>query len=111
MIRRPPTSTLFPYTTLFRSPPEAQRHTGLLIRAILLASCVEAPGFSPGTGAFRIWEARGACETLNGRKGACTSKSPLKYTLRTLHTPGQKCLGRTCFANYKRSSPKGRDIF
>src|SRR2546422_6852784 len=25
MIRRPPRSTLFPYTTLFRSPPEAHR--------------------------------------------------------------------------------------
>src|SRR5689334_24013603 len=24
MIRRPPRSTLFPYTTLFRSPPEAE---------------------------------------------------------------------------------------
>src|SRR5690349_24221671 len=27
MIRRPPRSTLFPYTTLFRSPP-AHRHAG-----------------------------------------------------------------------------------
>src|SRR5256885_4117834 len=25
MIRRPPRSTLFPYTTLFRSPPESSR--------------------------------------------------------------------------------------
>src|SRR5438132_7710111 len=30
MIRRPPRSTLFPYTTLFRSPP---RSTGTTIRA------------------------------------------------------------------------------
>src|SRR3712207_7335519 len=33
MIRRPPRSTLFPYTTLFRSPPRhdhaARRHDGL----------------------------------------------------------------------------------
>src|SRR5256885_3505501 len=28
MIRRPPRSTLFPYTTLFRSLPEAPRHGG-----------------------------------------------------------------------------------
>src|SRR2546427_1916059 len=28
MIRRPPRSTLFPYTTLFRSPPTMQRLTG-----------------------------------------------------------------------------------
>src|SRR2546427_7900711 len=26
MIRRPPRSTLFPYTTLFRSPPKDSRH-------------------------------------------------------------------------------------
>src|SRR4051812_49847865 len=26
MIRRPPRSTLFPYTTLFRSPPHLDRH-------------------------------------------------------------------------------------
>src|SRR2546427_8606268 len=26
MIRRPPRSTLFPYTTLFRSPPRSVRH-------------------------------------------------------------------------------------
>src|SRR2546425_12638086 len=32
MIRRPPRSTLFPYTTLFRSPPEAYER--LLLDAI-----------------------------------------------------------------------------
>src|SRR5256885_8596929 len=30
MIRRPPRSTLFPYTTLFRSESELRRHLGLL---------------------------------------------------------------------------------
>src|SRR3712207_6890290 len=35
MIRRPPRSTLFPYTTLFRS--HIQRHAGgLLVRAVFL---------------------------------------------------------------------------
>src|SRR3712207_7091394 len=29
MIRRPPRSTLFPYTTLFRSTPVARRHPGV----------------------------------------------------------------------------------
>src|SRR5256885_13293842 len=29
MIRRPPRSTLFPYTTLFRSPGEARRSAGV----------------------------------------------------------------------------------
>src|SRR2546427_8916458 len=35
MIRRPPRSTLFPYTTLFRSLPQARRLLGRVGRAIL----------------------------------------------------------------------------
>src|SRR5256886_9853007 len=31
MIRRPPRSTLFPYTTLFRSPPTAQDQNGFVV--------------------------------------------------------------------------------
>src|SRR5256884_9279953 len=39
MIRRPPRSTLFPYTTLFRSPaPEANR------TLVLLGAWIELPG-------------------------------------------------------------------
>src|SRR5258708_27563947 len=30
MIRRPPRSTLFPYTTLFRSPPNLQHHLDVI---------------------------------------------------------------------------------
>src|SRR2546423_4596771 len=40
MIRRPPRSTLFPYTTLFRSRPlglRAERHWNVLERLVLLA--------------------------------------------------------------------------
>src|SRR2546426_8022459 len=33
MIRRPPRSTLFPYTTLFRSPPDSQPLDQLLLVA------------------------------------------------------------------------------
>src|SRR5258707_10292829 len=51
MIRRPPRSTLFPYTTLFRSLPELDRRAATQIahrdRALLL--CVRAP-----------WTGRGA---------------------------------------------------
>src|SRR5687768_18229845 len=31
MLRRPPRSTLFPYTTLFRSPGQAKKYSGRLI--------------------------------------------------------------------------------
>src|SRR3989441_5348204 len=36
MIRRPPRSTLFPYTTLFRSP---MRVSAALVAALLLGAC------------------------------------------------------------------------
>src|SRR5256886_7908532 len=37
MIRRPPRSTLFPYTTLFRSAPS---HAGALCRPLLRGDCM-----------------------------------------------------------------------
>src|SRR3712207_8901198 len=36
MIRRPPRSTLFPYTTLFRSTPEQARQPHPLVRPLVL---------------------------------------------------------------------------
>src|SRR3982750_5014699 len=38
MIRRPPRSTLFPYTTLFRSPRDPSTRSGLESRIALLGS-------------------------------------------------------------------------
>src|SRR2546430_6438412 len=35
MIRRPPRSTLFPYTTLFRSPLEVHLHAGVLLHVLV----------------------------------------------------------------------------
>src|SRR3712207_8600065 len=35
MIRRPPRSTLFPYTTLFRSDPPAVEHAGVYVVAVV----------------------------------------------------------------------------
>src|SRR2546430_12675544 len=54
MIRRPPRSTLFPYTTLFRSPPNtynfagpnAQNGFGQSITTV--GDFVGAPGIGPG---------------------------------------------------------------
>src|SRR3712207_8615835 len=56
MIRRPPRSTLFPYTTLFRSP-QAQRCIGVIdehmrrleemLRDLLDLSRVESPDLKP----------------------------------------------------------------
>src|SRR5947209_11157783 len=49
MIRRPPRSTLFPYTTLFRSPADWKQHGAPKITAMELAGQdFTLPGF-PGT--------------------------------------------------------------
>src|SRR2546426_7405196 len=53
MIRRPPRSTLFPYTTLFRSPP-----AGAVERLV-----VEFTAFAPGTAELQLF-ARDASEEL-----------------------------------------------
>src|SRR2546427_4661449 len=46
MIRPPPRSTLFPYTTLFRSPPNDVRH---IASAMTLASSCEDAGATDST--------------------------------------------------------------
>src|SRR2546427_8787727 len=53
MIRRPPRSTLFPYTTLFRSPALLPVSTARLLRAHQIASrcvCVGGPAWSKAQG-------------------------------------------------------------
>ena len=50
MIRRPPRSTLFPYTTLFRSALLAQGGMG---KSALMTKVVEAAGIDPVSGAFQ----------------------------------------------------------
>src|SRR3712207_8280672 len=42
MVRRPPRSTLFPYTTLFRSPDGAEKRKGFLPR-VRLCPCQAGP--------------------------------------------------------------------
>src|SRR3712207_7965139 len=50
MIRRPPRSTLFPYTTLFRSGRGSLRGRGAAPRARPDTDGVEAPGLVPAGG-------------------------------------------------------------
>src|SRR3989441_7231356 len=44
MIRRPPRSTLFPYTTLFRSAPHDQRRPEVLVGEAALRLCHDERG-------------------------------------------------------------------
>src|SRR6267378_6563323 len=56
MIRRPPRSTLFPYTTLFRSPPPPG------LRGRLAASCTTSSPFPPER--HRAQDLAAGCRTL-----------------------------------------------
>src|SRR5258708_21942173 len=48
MMRRPPRSTLFPYTTLFRSPDTAGIHSHLLVVGMdATERTLQGPGVSP----------------------------------------------------------------
>src|SRR2546430_9807194 len=47
MIRRPPRSTLFPYTTLFRSAPTATSATHTLDTTVIAPQCCETAPFAP----------------------------------------------------------------
>src|SRR3712207_8954274 len=70
MIRRPPRSTLFPYTTLFRSVLVTQGH--LLVD---LAPFGEAGGKRPSV--------RGAVDFLSGIRSIEGSEHPLDLVLRS----------------------------
>src|SRR5256885_9170387 len=49
MIPRPPRSTLFPYTTLFRSPTKCMLHAWLMIHATcMMSDPVVGPRIRPG---------------------------------------------------------------
>src|SRR5687767_15915396 len=54
MIRRPPRSTLFPYTTLFRSPPDGERAD---LQAVLAGEHLRASGGGQHLGAQADTEA------------------------------------------------------
>src|SRR3712207_8695149 len=63
MIRRPPRSTLFPYTTLFRSLVP-RLHDGAVDRAAL-------PGAAAGTGVRAVSGAAVRVEAVHKRFGRC----------------------------------------
>src|SRR5258708_31048485 len=56
MIRRPPRSTLFPYTTLFRSPCECREFTLSRSRPAIFRSCPPGSSSTSWAGAYRSEE-------------------------------------------------------
>src|SRR2546430_3032503 len=86
MIRRPPRSTLFPYTTLFRSPPSGAAHH----------PAGELREHSGAPIATRLGRKRlGRLDRRGGGGGRGRKRTPLNST----HTP--KSSGRFCFAKKK----------
>src|SRR5688572_31577029 len=69
MIRRPPRSTLFPYTTLFRSPVDQRSGLAELERAIAAADAIsEDDRWHVRANGARFW-ASGALIALRGPDG------------------------------------------
>src|SRR3989454_11398165 len=73
MIRRPPRSTLFPYTTLFRSLELAARSMRDLI--------LEREGTGPEYPTIVIAAPRASYDTAKGTRGWTLSKGTLHYLL------------------------------
>src|SRR5256885_9746703 len=59
MIRRPPRSTLFPYTTLFRSDQQRQRLGGAQLSGRRTLGPLRVQGFAPGRQLRRLARGRG----------------------------------------------------
>src|SRR3712207_8958418 len=64
MIRRPPRSTLFPYTTLFRSPDDPILRTARMLRGRVVVAIKGLGGYHLACDPFD----EGAVRTLRGRK-------------------------------------------
>src|SRR5260370_15356986 len=67
MIRRPPRSTLFPYTTLFRSPPRHPRGLPDVVPSVRAAATLAGVGVPSGPLRFRA-------AVLGGRSEEHTSE-------------------------------------
>src|SRR5437763_9469113 len=92
MIRRPPRSTLFPYTTLFRSPADAAAHAGSSesARARQAAACDAEPH-----------------DCAQGRSEEHTSElqSPMYLVCRLLLEKKKKNNNNTCSNTADRTQP------
>src|SRR5256885_9650086 len=87
MIRRPPRSTLFPYTTLFRSPP-AQRQNVSLDRDLGIRVDGAVNGhrlsFTAVSGAERERRASRACGSRRSEEHTSELQSPCNLVCRLL---------------------------
>ena len=97
MIRRPPRSTLFPYTTLFRSPPFCSAHKHAFVRTKLKglpwsmqACCLKVRNYHKRTpGLFKEEFSGNGIVALNAKTyhtfNSTTSKTSTKGIMRNLN--------------------------
>src|SRR3712207_7601888 len=74
MIRRPPRSTLFPYTTLFRSALVNLRGVGESVKANVVLTCVELTGLLIVIG-VGVWALGGGGGDFSDRKSTRLNSS------------------------------------
>src|SRR2546426_11707859 len=92
MIRRPPRSTLFPYTTLFRSTPLLKEVAGVFTADVGIAGTGQAPRLRGG---LVIRDAAATIPTLNVRYEGITGRLALsRDTIRVDSVAGRSDPGR-----------------
>src|SRR2546422_7175922 len=67
MIRRPPRSTLFPYTTLFRSNAQPNDQGKMVVQGVVPGSAAEAAGLAPGDVLLKIGRSEEHTSELQSR--------------------------------------------
>src|SRR5260370_32562988 len=82
MIRRPPRSTLFPYTTLFRSPLKDVRPVAQMARSVMLF--IASPQFPARDGAEAIAYVKAHPGTLRSEEHTSELQSHLNLVCRLL---------------------------
>src|SRR3712207_7147700 len=102
MIRRPPRSTLFPYTTLFRSAPEVRADSGVVISSpaqqaaqALLLSTNPAETFS------RLSQRGGLVEDRKSTR-LNSSHANISYAVFCLKKKKPPCLSLQIISSYYR---------
>src|SRR3712207_6983906 len=81
MIRRPPRSTLFPYTTLFRSFHDTDAATGCNVSAAILANRIDSSPSSRSSGVIEIASGPSTATAMRGsdRKSTRLNSSHAQY--------------------------------
>src|SRR2546430_11160264 len=92
MIRRPPRSTLFPYTTLFRSVPATSFEVTF--------ARVGQPGIERGATGRQVFDVTGAGDTvLSVLALAVTAGAPLAHAAMLANTAARALLGKLAAAS------------